>query len=59
MTGSENADDLRFLANTPTQAESLLHVLEQETGVIGLYVNANKTEYKNKTYPLRVVNFWN
>ena len=34
-----------FLANTPTQAESLLHNLEQAAGDVGLYVNANKIEY--------------
>ena len=34
-----------LLANTPTQAESLLHSLEQAAGGIGLCVNADKTEY--------------
>ena len=29
----------------PTQAESLLHSLEQATGGIGLHLNADKTEY--------------
>ena len=36
---------IALLANTPTQAESLLHSLEQTAGSIGFYVNANKTEY--------------
>ena len=31
--------------NTPTQAESLLHSLEQAAGDIGPYVNAKKMEY--------------
>ena len=34
-----------LLANTPAQAESLLHKLEQAPGGIGLYVNADKTEF--------------
>ena len=38
------ADDIAFLANTPTQAETLLHSLERAAAGIGLYVNANKTE---------------
>ena len=39
------ADDLALLANTPTQAESLLYSLKQAAGSIGLCVNVNKTEY--------------
>ena len=35
----------RFLQILSIQAESLLHSLEQETGDIGLYMNANVTEY--------------
>ena len=31
-------------ANTSTQAESLLHSLEQATSGIGIYINADKTE---------------
>ena len=31
--------------NTPNQAKTLLHSLQQATAVIGLYVNAHKTEY--------------
>ena len=38
-------DNLAFLANAPTQAESLLNSLEQAAGGIGLHVNADKTEY--------------
>ena len=38
-------DNIVLLANTSTQAKSLLHSLEQTTGGIGLHVNADKTEY--------------
>ena len=39
------ADYIAILANTPNQAETLLHSLEQATAGIGLHVNAHKTEY--------------
>ena len=38
------ADNIVLLANTPTQAESLLHSLEQAAGSIGFHVNADKME---------------
>ena len=38
-------DDMVLLANTPTQAESLLHSLGQTASDISLHVNADKTEY--------------
>ena len=38
-------DDIAFLANTPTQAESLLHSLEQAVDFIGHHVNADKMKY--------------
>ena len=41
----KDADDLTLLANTPAQTKSLLHSLQQAAGGIGLYVNANKTEF--------------
>ena len=44
-TGSGYADDIALLSNTPTQAESLLHSLQQAAGGIGLHVNADKMEY--------------
>ena len=44
ITDADYADDLVLLANTPAQTESLLHRLDQETGGIGINVNANKTE---------------
>ena len=34
-----------ILANTPNQAETLLHSLERAIAGIGLHVNAHKTEY--------------
>ena len=42
MTDVDNSDDLALLSNTPTEAEFLLHSLEQTAGRIGLYVNENK-----------------
>ena len=45
ITDADNADDIVLLANLPAQVKSLLHNLEQAAGGIGLYVNANKTEY--------------
>ena len=41
---ADYADDLSLLTNTPTQAEFLLHSLEQAARDIGLYVNADKME---------------
>ena len=42
---ADYADDIAILANTPDQAETLLHSLERAAASIGLYVNAHKTEY--------------
>ena len=39
------ADDQVFPANTPVQAESLLHNLKQAAKSIGFYVNADKTKF--------------
>ena len=39
------ADDIAILANTPNQAETLLHSLERAAAGIGFYANAHKTEY--------------
>ena len=36
---------MALLANTPDQAETLLHSLERAAAGIGLHVNALKTEY--------------
>ena len=45
ITDADYADDIAILANTPDQAETLLHSLEQAAASIGLYVDAHKTEY--------------
>ena len=45
MTNAHYTDDLVLLANTPTEAESLLRSIKQAEGGIGLSVTANKTEY--------------
>ena len=45
ITDADYADDLALLANTPNQAETLLHSLDRAAAGIGLHVNANKTEY--------------
>ena len=45
ITDADYADDITILANTPDQAETLLHSLERAAASIGLHVNAHKTEY--------------
>ena len=45
ITDADYADDLALLANTPNQAETLLHSLERAAAGIGFHVNAHKTEY--------------
>ena len=40
-----DANYAAILANTPDQAETLLHSLERAAASIGLYVNAHKMEY--------------
>ena len=45
ITDVDYADDIALLANTPNQAETLLHSLERAAAGIGLHVNAHKTEY--------------
>ena len=44
ITDADYADDIAILANTPNQAETLLHSLEQAAAGIGLHVNSHKTE---------------
>ena len=44
MRDADYADDLMLLANTPLQAESLLHVLAEAVGGIILFGNADETE---------------
>ena len=43
MTDADYADDLALLLNTPTQAKSLPHHLEQTVG--GICLHMNKTEF--------------
>ena len=45
IMNADYVDDIALLANTPTQAEILLHGLERAAAGIGLHVNADKTEY--------------
>ena len=45
ITDADYADDIALLANTPNQAETLLHSLERAATGIGLHVNAHKTEF--------------
>ena len=45
ITDADYADDIALLANTPAQAETRLHSLGRAAASIGLYVNADKTEY--------------
>ena len=45
VTDADYADDIALLANTATQAESMLHNLERAKSGIGLHANADKTEY--------------
>ena len=46
ITYADYADDIAILANTPNQAETLLHSLNRAAADIGLHVNAHKTEYR-------------
>ena len=43
ITEADNADYVAILTNTPALAESVLHILEQTAGSIGLDMNTNKT----------------
>ena len=45
FTDADYADYIVILANTPSQAEILLHSLERAAAGIGLHVNAHKIEY--------------
>ena len=45
ITDADYVDVILMLANTPNQAETLLHSLERAAAGIGLHVNAHKTEY--------------
>ena len=45
ITDADYADDIALLANTPNQAKTLLHSLEQAAAGLGFHVNADKMEY--------------
>ena len=45
ITDANYTDDIAILANTPHQAETLLHSLKRAAAGIGHHVNAHKTEY--------------
>ena len=45
ITDADYSDDIAILANTPNQAETPLHSLEQSAAGIGLHINVYKTEY--------------
>ena len=45
IKGADYADGIAFLAHTLAQAQSLLHSLDRAVGRIGLYMNADKTDY--------------
>ena len=59
ITDADYADDIAILANTPNQAETLLHSLERAAAGICLYVNAHKTEYVcyNQTGDISTLNW--
>ena len=45
IINADDTDDLVLLANTPAQAQFLLHCLKQAAKSIGLYANLDKTEF--------------
>ena len=45
ITDADYTDDIALLANTPNQAETLLHSFERAAAGIGLQFNAHKHEY--------------
>ena len=45
ITDADYADDITLLANTPAQAETLLHSQERAAAGLGLHINPHKTEY--------------
>ena len=58
ITNTDYADDIAFLANAPSQAETLLHSLERAAVGIVFHVNAHKTEYMcfNQTGDISTLN---
>ena len=58
ITNADCVNDIVLLANTPAQAETLLHRLERAAAGIDLHVNAHKTEYMcfNQTGDISKIN---
>ena len=58
ITEADNADDIVLMANIPAQVEALQHSLKRAAAGIGLYVNADKTEYMcfNQRYDISTQN---
>ena len=58
ITDADYADDITILANTPNQAETLLHSLERAATGISHHVNVHKTEYMcfNQTGDISTLN---
>ena len=59
ITDVDYADDIALLADNNTNAQKLLHLLEESAAVIGLYTNATKTElmcYHQKDEPIKTIN---
>ena len=58
ITDADYTDDSALLANTPAQAETQPHSLEQEAAGIGLHVNVEKSEYTcfNQTGDISTLN---
>ena len=45
LTDADYTDNVNFLANIISQANSCLHSLEQGIGGIGFHINASKTKF--------------
>ena len=55
ITAVDYADDIALLADDNANIQNLLHALEQQSEMIGLRINAKKTEYMSfqQTGPIR------
>ena len=58
ITAIDYANDIKLLANTPAQAETLLHSMERAAASIDLHINAHKTEHMcfNQTSDISTLN---
>ena len=57
ITDADSVDNIRLLANTPTQAEALLHSLERAAAGLGFHVKAYKTENMRFDQKISTLNF--